>query len=98
MEVARELARHEGDLSLDGLSTITPEVAHELANYDGEWLSLDGLTSISVEVARELAKHDGEWLSLDGLTSITEEVARELAMNEEIDFELPIEEEIEKSK
>jgi hypothetical protein len=44
-------------LSLDGLSSISPEAIKELARVEGYViLSLGGLTSITPEVARELAK------------------------------------------
>ena len=69
-------------LSFDGLSSISPEVARELAVGMPFWrdaLSLDGLKSITPEVARELSRvHEFNTLSLDGLESMTPEIAKEL--------------------
>ena len=44
------LARHRGDLYLDGLATLPEDMARELTKHDG-WLYLNGLTSLSSEAA-----------------------------------------------
>jgi hypothetical protein len=49
-----------GDLRLDGLTTLSKEVASELSKHNG-YLYLDGLTTISKEVASELSKHKGNF-------------------------------------
>jgi serine/threonine protein kinase len=70
------------ELSFDGLSSISPEVARELAVGMSFWqdvLSLDGLKSITPEVARALSTvPEYKTISLDGLESMTPEIATEL--------------------
>ena len=62
VEQAQELAQNKsGRLLLDGLNTLSPEVATELAKHEG-WLSLGGLTTISDEAAATLAKKLDEWV------------------------------------
>lgn len=68
---ARALAGIDGYLSLDGLTSISPEVATELARHAGAQvrgagLSLNGLKTISEDVAKVLATH-AEEVSLEGL-------------------------------
>jgi hypothetical protein len=75
VEDAKRLAQDKsGRLLLNGLTTLSPEAAKELARFDG-WLSLNGLKSLSKEAAEALATHKGP-LHLDGLTAISPEVAR----------------------
>jgi len=76
-EVATELARHRGWLSLNGLTNISDEAATALARHRGA-LHLDGLTQISDASAAALAAHRGE-LSLNGLTAISDAAAKSLA-------------------
>jgi hypothetical protein len=62
-------------LNLDGVTSITPEVAGIIANHKGQTL-LNGLTAITPEVATALARKKGRmgdstFLSLGGLTEIT---------------------------
>jgi len=78
VKAAKLLAKHDGDLILDGLSSISPSVAEALALHKGE-LHLNGLTSLSAEAARALAEHQGQQLSLDGLTMLSTEAADALA-------------------
>jgi hypothetical protein len=78
---AEALAKHQGDIYLDGLTSLSAEAAQALAKREGE-LSLDGLTSLSAEAAQALAKHEGWRLSLDGLTSLSAEAAQALAKHE----------------
>lgn len=81
------LARHLGSLrsshiSLNGLESVKPAVARELARIHGPF-SLDGLRTLDVQTARELSawRGNGEkfYLSLDGLADLAPDVARELA-------------------
>ena len=67
-----------GELALDGLTTLSAEVAEVLAESRSE-LHLDGLTTLSVEAAAALARHAGPVLSLDGLTTLSAEAAAALA-------------------
>ena len=62
---------------LDGLTTLSPEAARELAKYDG-WLSLNGLKEISDEAAVALGQHKGV-LHLNGLTKVSDGAANALA-------------------
>ena len=78
VEDAKRLSQdRSGTLLLDGLATLSPEAARELAKYDG-WLSLNGLKEISDEAAAALAQHKGA-LHLDGLTKISDDAAKSLA-------------------
>ena len=88
VEQAEALAKLVGEflvdsLSLDGLTTITPDVAEALAKHES-YLSLYGLTTITPEVAEALAKFKGE-LSLGGLTTISPETLKILRANPAID-------------
>ncbi|MEN8716874.1 MAG: hypothetical protein ABF384_18345, partial [Verrucomicrobiales bacterium] len=68
---------------LNGLTSITKDVAHELVKKANETqqgqLNLNWLTSIDQDVARELSHYGGQRILLDGLTSLTQDVAHELA-------------------
>ena len=44
---------------MDGLTSISNDVTHELAKHEGLLLDMDGLALISDDVTRELAKHKG---------------------------------------
>ena len=90
-DVARQLSYYKGQrIYLDGLTSISKEVANELTTQRPGWyywpdtkvpqkgLSLDGLTSITKEVARELAKCTGD-LNLNYVRSMDSDVAREFA-------------------
>ncbi len=65
-------------LSLNGLKTITTEVAEALSSGDGGMMALNGLTTISVDVAKHLANVRRK-LALNGLRCLSPEVAAELA-------------------
>ena len=71
-QAAELVAKVNGNLDLDGLTSIDKDVARELAKFQGI-LSLDGLTSIDKDIAQELAKFKGERLSFYGLNSIDKE-------------------------
>lgn len=78
VENAKRLAQDKsGCLLLNGLTTLSPEAAKELARYDG-WLSLNGLTSLAKESAEALGQHRGP-LHLNGLTKLSDESANALA-------------------
>lgn len=69
--------------TLDGLTTLTPEVAEEIVKPRFP-LSLNGLTELSPAVAAVLAKHelDNDWvgdLRLNGLKTLSPEAAQALA-------------------
>jgi hypothetical protein len=67
---ARILAGYEGSrLSLNGLPTVSPEVAKALADYKGE-LHLNGAKELSADAAAALAGRKGA-IHLGGLTSLT---------------------------
>ena len=78
VEDAKRLSQdRSGTLLLDGLTTLSPEAARELAKYDG-WLSLNGLKEISDEAAVALGQHKGV-LHLNGLTKVSDGAANALA-------------------
>ena len=78
VEDAKRLAQDKtGRLMLNGLTTLTPEAAKELAKHEG-WLSLNGLKEVSNESAAALGQHKG-YLHFNGLTKISDEEARALA-------------------
>ena len=96
VEQARELVAKKQPLlldstgwwmSLDGLKTLSPEVAAVLVEPAGK-LSLDGLTELSPETAAVLAKHKpvGEFgsadLRLNGLKTISPAAAEALAAHQ----------------
>ena len=54
VEEAETLAKHLGELSLPGLTTLSPEVATALAKHKGD-LVLNGLTMLSPQAAEALA-------------------------------------------
>jgi len=86
---------HVTGLSLDGLTSISTEIAEVLASRKNGFtepgntiipadiklsLSLDGLTTISPKVAQALANFkEGSCISLNGLTTISPKVAQALA-------------------
>ncbi len=70
VEQAQRLARDKsGRLLLNGLKSLSPEAATELARHEG-WLSLDGLTTISDEAAAALGQQKRA-LHLNSLTEIS---------------------------
>lgn len=77
-EAARILAEDSSDLYLDGIASLSPEVASILSTHVGMVLSLDGLSSINSDVALALSKHRG-LLLLNGLESLDRDVAEALA-------------------
>ena len=81
VEVAQILSQFsKGDLRLNRVRTITPEVARALAPQGKKGVTLWlGLTTITPEVAKALAAHSRGMLALNALDKIPVEVARELA-------------------
>lgn len=76
---ATALANHRGEtLALDGLTSLTDEMAATLARHQGEGLSLDGISRIEPSIAAVLAEYRGR-LALNGLSSLTPAVATQLA-------------------
>lgn len=57
-EVAAALSNHKGDLSLNGLRTLTPDAASALANHQGR-LRLGELSELPLECTEALARHQG---------------------------------------
>jgi len=76
------VGRNQWSLYLDGLITLSPDVAKILAQVKGQ-ISLNGLTTLSKETAEQLAappqeKHRSRSLSLNGLSTLSPAVAEEL--------------------
>ena len=65
-------------LSLNGLTSLSAEVAAVLAGHEGR-LSMNGLQELSEEAATALEQHKGR-LVLNGLTSLPARVARSLVV------------------
>ena len=77
---ARELAKHQGPLTLDGLAELSDSAAGDFASHVGD-LSVDGLRTLSDEAVRKLAKHKGT-LSLNGIADLSVAAAAALATHE----------------
>ena len=69
--------RARGELKLNSLQAITPDVARVLADFEG-LLEMNGLKKIGPDVAEELARHKGD-LYLNGVRVISAEAAKSLA-------------------
>jgi len=83
IEVARELVKHQTNLSLAGLVTIDDDVAKVLSSHQGAELQLNGLTSLTDVAADSLKNFEGDdtesWakgLGLDGLPNLSDGAAR----------------------
>jgi len=68
-EIAVALARHDGDLSLNGVKMLDAVTASSLCDLAGE-LRLNGLEQLSDDVAKALSQHEGG-LSLRGLKTVS---------------------------
>jgi hypothetical protein len=75
---AEALAKHEGELSLNGLTQLSDAAAKALAKHQGNDLFLDGLAQLGDAAAKALAKHRGS-LYLNGLTQLSDAAAKALA-------------------
>jgi hypothetical protein len=78
---AEALAKHEHNLSLDGLTKLSDAAVEALAKHQGDWLFLDGLTQLSDAAAEALAKRQGG-LYLNGLTQLSDAAAEALAQHQ----------------
>ncbi len=76
--VERHISNSSTIINLPKLTTISPEIATELAKYEGS-LFLTWLTNLSKDIAEKLATKTGEQLSLDWLTTLEKDTAEELA-------------------
>ncbi len=81
IEVARELVKHQTNLSLAGLVTIDDDVAKVLSTHPGEGLHLNGLRSLTdaaVDSLKDFKGGDGydTGLGLNGLTNLSDRAAR----------------------
>jgi serine/threonine protein kinase len=79
VESAALLAKHRKWLSLDGLKSLTPELAESLGRYDGGKLDLNGLESLELEVAKRLSGAKCEGIYLNGLKEVSPDVIQVLA-------------------
>jgi hypothetical protein len=71
------LVPHRGLVFLNGLTTLSEEVAKSLVRLRNGGLYLDGLTTLSDAVAQTLTQHKGN-LSLKGLDSLEPAAAESL--------------------
>jgi hypothetical protein len=78
---AEALAKHEGELSLNGLTQLSDAAAKALAKHQGNDLFLDGLAQLGDAAAKALAKHRGS-LYLNGLTQLSDAAAKALAKHQ----------------
>lgn len=69
------------NLLLDGLTSVSPEVAQVLGGHEKGMLFLRGLKTLSPEVAAALANHTQGAVFLDGLTTLLPETATPLALH-----------------
>jgi hypothetical protein len=77
---ARIVAHHKGVVTIRGLSSISPSVAHELAGLPAKSsLFLCGLESLSLEAARELVRCKCWVLSFEDLGDVSPALAAVLA-------------------
>ena len=77
-DAASALAKLPGNIQLDTLQALTPEVAAILADRPSGGLSLRGLRTLAPDVATALVRTPGP-LGIDGLESVSAEVAEILA-------------------
>jgi hypothetical protein len=82
-EEAKVLAIHEGELSLEGLQSLSDSPGHialaqKLAHQNCGGIYLYSLESLSDEAAKALAQHNGD-LSLDQLESLSDDAVKALA-------------------
>lgn len=76
-EGAAALKRHDDELQLNGLTSLSERAARELSQ-NNETLHLDGLKELSEEAAEAFEMHKGD-LSLRGLAHLSDAAARALA-------------------
>ncbi len=80
-EAAREMVQLERRMELLslGLIDLTPEVAAELANYQGELLLLNCIKNLTPETAKAIAQFKGYRLGFNGMRRISLETLKELS-------------------
>jgi len=76
------LSKHNGSLSLSGLTTLSDAAAESLSKHEGGNLSLSGLTTFSDAAAESLSKHEGGNLSLSRLRTLSDAAAESLSKHE----------------
>jgi hypothetical protein len=87
-DVAGELAKLTGDLSLNALADMPAEVAACFVNHRGR-LSIDGVRSLSEDAAAVLARHAGP-LSINGLIALEDErIAERLSEHRDSSLDFP---------
>lgn len=69
--------REFGNLKLNGIKTLTPELAAAIAKHPQN-IALNGLQELSLEVARALAADRSGFIELRGVSSISDEAAEAL--------------------
>jgi len=84
-EQAERCAQWYGDLSLNGLTTLSDEAAKALSHHTGGQLTLNGLTMLSDAAAAALARHEGD-VHLESLAVLTSSaLAAKLASSDALD-------------
>lgn len=80
-EAARALIRHEKRMQLLtlGITEIPPDVAEELARYEGEKLYLNAVKTLSPDSAKAIAKFNGLKLTLNALRTLALPTAGKLS-------------------
>lgn len=86
-DLAKKIAQREGDISLDGLKSLSVESASELADGKCGDLLLNGLTEVDKFVAKTLSKRKHGFLCLNGIQILADGVA-EAFSDSDIDLEL----------
>ena len=87
-EVARILAGSKGTLRLDGISSISREVAAELIRHEGGGLSLCGLQHLEDDEAALLSQYPAKkYLRLDGITHLSAPAAESLSNRGNVSLE-----------
>jgi len=89
-DVAKALAKRQRGLSMEGLTTLSDEVAKILS--PNRLTKLNNLTALSPEAARALAitrnDHNHAPLFLDGLTSLSDDTAKSLGLGARCELHL----------
>ena len=89
-DVAKALAKRQHGLSMEGLTTLSDEVAKILS--PNRLTKLNNLTALSPEAARALAitrnDHNHAPLFLDGLTSLSDDTAKSLGLGARCELHL----------
>jgi hypothetical protein len=79
LHAAKVLSKLSANLYLNGVKTMSEDVAEALSSFEGKTLELNSLKSLSPEVAAYLTKNKSHMqLSLNGLVDLSEEAAEVL--------------------